>query len=132
MDDLEAFEHAALAQAPPGAVVVGASIAPDGTYGVAMTFLPSARVLMDDTLIRVDDRWENSGATTGVGITWSSLGTEDRGVLRLADEAPEDTSQAIVRYLGLEHRVPVRHGHFAFIAWNAPSPGEFPVVIRFD
>ncbi len=50
--DLAAFESTVLDQAPPGAVVVGASLSPDGRYGAALTFLPCANYLMDDVLYR--------------------------------------------------------------------------------
>jgi hypothetical protein len=40
--EIDAFEKAVIAQGPQGAVLVGASISPDGRYGAALTLLPSA------------------------------------------------------------------------------------------
>jgi hypothetical protein len=74
---------------------------------------------------------ESFGTSAG-GITLSSLGDEDRGVLRLEDQAPEGASSAVVMYGGQEHRVPVRYGHFLFVAWNAPSAFEDPILIGVD
>ena len=56
---------------------------------------------------------------------------EDEGVLRYSDEAPPDASLARVAYEGTEHPVPVRHGHFLFVAWNTPF-AEDPRLIGFD
>jgi hypothetical protein len=97
MGELLAFEQAAIAQAPPGAVLVGASISPDGNYGAALTFLPGANYLMDDVLVRRADEWEPYVGGSGGGLSWSELGQEDRGVLRFGDEAPEGASVALIR-----------------------------------
>ena len=129
--DLAAFESTVLDQAPPGAVVIGASLSPDGRYGAALTYLPSANYLMDDVLVRDGDRWQLRGGGSGGGISWSVLGEGDRGVLRYGGEAPEDASGAWVRYQGAEYRVPVRYGHFLFVAWDATSH-ENPALIRFE
>jgi hypothetical protein len=93
---------------------------------------PRASYLMDDVLVRVGDKWESLFGTSAGGITLSSLGDEDRGVLRLEDQAPEGASSAVVMYGGQEHRVPVRYGHFLFVAWNAPSAFEDPILIGVD
>jgi hypothetical protein len=138
MDELLAFEQAAIAQAPPGAALVGASVSPDGNYGAALTFLPGANYLMDDVLVRRDEMWEPYMGGSGGGFQWSILGEEDRGVLRYEDEAPEGTSVARILYQGQEYRMPVRHGHFLFVAWDAPAPSrdalaeERPTLIGFE
>jgi hypothetical protein len=132
--DLEAFEGTVLDQAPPGAVVIGASLSPDGRYGAALTYLPSANYLMDDVLVRDGDRWQLHGGGSGVGISWTFLGVlgeGDRGVLRYGGQAPDGASGAWVRYQGAEYKVPVRHGHFLFVAWDATSH-ENPALIRFE
>jgi hypothetical protein len=131
-DELVAFEKAVIAQAPRGAVVVGASVSPDGTYGAALTLLPTAGdYLMDDVFIRVGHEWEAySGGSAG--IRWTSLDDEsETGVLRYADEASAETSAAWIRYEGEDYRVPVRHGHFLFVAWRTRFH-EDPSVIRFE
>jgi hypothetical protein len=69
-------------KAPPGAVVIGASLSPDGINGAALTFLPSANYLMDDVFIRDGDRWQINGGGSGGGISWTALGEGQRGVLR--------------------------------------------------
>lgn len=132
MDELFAFEQAVIDQAPPGAVLIGASISHDGKYGAALTFHPGANYLMDDILVREGDRWELCEGGSGGGISWSRLGEEDRGVLRYGAEAPEGTSGALIRYQEQEHRVTVRHGHFLFVAWNVPSSCEQPNLLGFD
>lgn len=73
-DALAAFEEAVLAQAPPGSVLVGSAVSPDGMNGVALTILPTANdYAMDDVFERVDDRWvAASGSSGGSGIGWTS------------------------------------------------------------
>jgi len=130
--DLADFESMVLDQAPPGSVVVGASISPDGRYGAALTFLPSANYLMDDVFDRDGDRWQLNRGGSGGGISWSVLDEGDRGVTRYGGQAPEDASGAWVRYDGAEYKVPVRYGHFLFVAWDAAFPHEHPALIRFE
>lgn len=129
--DLAAFESMVLDQAPPGAVVIGASLSRDGRHGAALTFLPSANYLMDDVFFRDDDRWQLHTGGSGGGISWSVLGGGHRGVLRYGGQAPEGASGAWVRYEGTEYRVPVRYGHFLFVAWDTQSH-ENPTLIRFE
>jgi hypothetical protein len=131
MDELMAFERAVIAHAPAGAVLVGASVSPDRNYGAALTFLPSANYLMDDVLVRESGEWKMYVGGSGGGLTWSRLGEEDLGVVRYGDEAPVGTSVARIGWEGQEYRVPVRHGHFLFVAWDAPSGGE-PDLIGFE
>jgi hypothetical protein len=131
MDQLLAFEQAVIAQAPPGAVLIGASVSPDGHYGAALSLQPSANYLMDDVFARRAGRWEIHVSGSGGGQSWSKLGQEDHGVLRYGDEAPERASVARIGYQGQEHRAPVRHGHFLFVAWDAP-PDEWPSLIGFE
>jgi hypothetical protein len=131
MDALLAFEQAAIAQAPPGAVLVGASVSPDGNYRAALTFQPGANYLMDDVLVRRVEKWELYMGGSGGGLSWTKLGQEDCGVLRYGDEAPEGASVARIGYEGQEYLVPVRHGHFLFVAWDAP-PDERPSLIGFE
>jgi len=130
--ELVTFERAAIAQAPPGAVLVGASVSPDGNYGAALTFYPGANYLMDDILAREGDRWNLHTGGSGGGLHWTMLGEDDRGVLRYEDEAPKGTSAALIRYQGQDHRVIVRHGYFLFVAWNAASSYETPTLVGFD
>lgn len=100
MDELVAFERAVIAQAPPGSVLVGASVSPDGKYSAALTLHPGANYLMDDIFLRQGDHWELYEGGSGGGISWSRLGEEDRGVLRYGGEAPEGTSGALISYQG--------------------------------
>jgi hypothetical protein len=129
--DLAAFESMVLDQAPAGAVVIGTSLSRDGRYGAALTFLPSANYLMDDVFVREDDRWQSYTGGSGGGISWTVLGGGHRGVLRYGGQAPEDASGAWVRYEGAEYRVPVRYGHFLFVAWDTRSH-ENPTLIRVE
>jgi hypothetical protein len=131
MDELLAFEQAVIAQAPPGAVLVGASVSPDGTHGAALTLQPGANYLMDDVLVRRAGKWGMYVGGSGGGQSWSKLGQEDRGVLRYGDEAPQGASVARIGYERQEYRVPVRHGHFLFVAWDAPRD-EWPSLIGFE
>jgi hypothetical protein len=79
-----------------------------------------------------DGRWVAAGGGSGTGITWTSLSDEgETGVLRFGDEAPRDVSKARLRYEGQEHEVPVRHGHFLFVAWNTDFD-EDPQIVAFD
>jgi hypothetical protein len=131
MDELADFERAVMAQAPPGALLVGASVSPDGHYGAALTLQPGTAHLMDDVLVREADGWELYMGGRGGGLTWSRLGEEDRYVLRYGDEALEGASVARIGYGGQEYRVPVRHGHFVFVAWDVPSDEE-PRLLGFE
>jgi hypothetical protein len=131
IEALAAFESAVLAHAPPGSVVVGASISPDGRNGAALTLLPTAGYLMDDLFRQELDAWKTYAGGSGGGISWSTLGEQGRGVLRYGEEAPEGASAALVRYEGRQHRVPVRHGHFLFVVWDT-SFAENPSLIGFD
>jgi hypothetical protein len=132
-NELAAFEETVLAQAPPGAVVVGASISPDGKYGAALTLLPSASDYpMDDLFERVGDRWMDAGGGSGTGVSWSSMSEdESNGVLRYGDEAPLGSTKAWVAYEEKEVEVPVRHGHFLFVAWDTDYRDD-PRVVRFE
>jgi hypothetical protein len=137
MDELAGFEQGVMAQAPPGAVLVGASVSRDDHYGVALTLLPGPNYLMDDVLVRRAEKWELHVGGSGGGFQWSLL-EDDRGVLRYEEEAPESASVARVAYLGQEYRVPVPYGHFLFVAWDAPAPSRDaptegrPTLIGFD
>jgi hypothetical protein len=132
-NDLPTFERAVLAQAPPGAVLAGASLSPDGKYGAALAVLPTAGgYLMDDVLVRTSDGWENYTGGSGGGISWTNLHEADNaGVLRYGDGAPSEATAAWIRYEGSEHRVPVRHGHFLFVAWNTDLH-EDPQLVGFE
>ncbi|MGH3495567.1 MAG: hypothetical protein ACRDQ1_20375 [Sciscionella sp.] len=115
----EALAEVALADAPPGAVIIGLSIARDERRGATLTFLPGANYLMDDVFEFVDGSWQNrEGGSGGPGINWTG---DDVGVLRFSGEAPDGVQTAVVKYSGVEHRVPVRHGHFLFVSWTRPS-----------
>ena len=127
------LEAAVLAQAPPGAVVVGVSLSPDRRHGAALTLLPSAtNYPMDDLFELAGDRWTAAHGGSGLGISWSSM-TDDgsRGVVRFGDEAPSGATAARIMYEGREHEVPVRHGHFLFVAWDTDFH-EDPQVIAFE
>jgi hypothetical protein len=131
-NEIAHFERAVLAQGPRGAVVVGVSLSPDGRYGAALTLLPSAgNYWMDDVFIRVGDGWKIHGGGNG-GLCWSSLGEDGKtGVLRYGDEAPAGAISALIDYEGEQQLVPVRHGHFLYVAWDT-AYREDPRVIRFE
>lgn len=132
MNELVAFEQAVLAQAPPGALLVGASVSPDGKYGAALTLQPGANYQMDDVLVRRGDRWEPHSGGSGGGTSWTWLGEEeDLGVLRYGGEAPEGASGVLVNFQGKQQRVIVRHGHFLFVAWNVTFDSQ-PTLVGFD
>ncbi|HEU5278725.1 MAG TPA: hypothetical protein VFU26_07475 [Gaiellaceae bacterium] len=131
-DDLASLENAVLQQGPRGAVLIGASVSPDKRYGATLTFLQSANYLMDDVFERGEHGWEQFTGGSGGGISWSLIDEDsERGVLRYGDEAPSDASVAIVSYQGQESRVPVRHGHFLFVAWQT-SDDETPMLVGFE
>jgi hypothetical protein len=69
----------------------------------------------------------------GVGATCrgASLDTKTAASCSFGDEAPEGASITLIGYVGQEYRVPVRHGHFLFVAWDAP-PDERLSLIRFE
>ena len=128
-DLTEALTAVILADAPPGAVIVGTSIAPDWGRAAALTFLPTANYLMDDLFEYVDGAWHNQeGGSGGPGINWSG---SDIGVLRFSDEAPRDAQAVVIRYEGRDHRVPVRHGHFLFVVWDT-ALSEDPMLVGFE
>ena len=125
----DALVRAVLAEAPPGAVIVGLSVSPDGRRAAALTLLRSADYLMDDLFDYVDGVWRSGeGGSGGPGINWSG---GDLGVLRFAGEAPGDVRHAVVRYDGQEHRVPTEHGYFLFVVWETPFSHD-PELVRFE
>lgn len=128
-DTTDGVSEVVLDDAPPGTVIVGLSIAPDGRRAAALTFLPTANYLMDDLFELSDGIWRNqSGGSGGPGINWTG---SDVGVLRFSGEAPRDAETAVIGYDSDEHRVPVNHGHFLFVAWDTPFSHD-PELIRFD
>jgi hypothetical protein len=128
-DQTEALAKTVLAGAPPGTLIVETSIAPDGRRAAALMFLPSANYLMDDLLEWIDGTWRSQeGGSGGPGMNWSG---GDIGVLRFSGEAPGGAQTAVIRFDGSEHRVPIKHGHFLFVAWDTPFSHD-PEVIRFD
>jgi len=87
--EIEAFEQAVIEQSPRRVVVVGSSISPDGLYATALTLLPTANdYLMDDLFVRTPNGWKAHVGGSGGGIQWTSLGDDERGVLRYSGEAP--------------------------------------------
>jgi hypothetical protein len=132
--ELEQFEQAVMKQAPPGAKLVGASISPDGNHGVSLTYVPTATYLMDDLFVRTSEGWEDDGGGSGGGGSWTAIGEDDQlGVLRYGDEAPRGAAIALIESDGQKHRVPVRHGHFFFVAWNVSSSAiEEPLLLGFE
>jgi hypothetical protein len=86
---------------------------------------------MDDLFERVGDRWVGGGGS-GSGISWSSLSEDgSTGVVRYGDEAPPGAVKIWVAYEGQEVEVPVRHGHFFFVAWDTDFH-EDPRLARFE
>src|SRR3954469_24340354 len=118
MNDADTLERAVLAQGPPGALLVGASVSPDGRYGTALTLDASTRYPMDDILEWSGERWKPYSGGSGAGTSWTRLGKDgDIGVLRFAGVAPAGVSTVVVEFQGQQHRVTPRYGHFLFVAW---------------
>lgn len=130
-DDLASLERAALAKAPPGAVVAGSSLSPDGRYGVVLTLAGAQRDYpMDGIFARFAGRWEDHGNGGGTQTAWRSLDGE-AGVVPFADRAPEAATAAWIAYEGREVRVPVRSGYFFFVAWDTTYSDD-PTIVRFE
>jgi len=132
-DELVRFEEAVLAQAPPGSIVVGSAISPDGSYGASLTILPSATDYpMDDLFERTGERWIGAVGGSGGGVTWTSTERTDKpGVLRYADEAPNGARSAVIAYEEREYQVPVREGWFFLVVWETAYTEE-PRLLRFE
>jgi hypothetical protein len=105
-------------------------VGPDCRYGAALTYLPSANYLMDDVFARNDDRWELHSGGSGGGLAWTAL-DDETGVLRYEDEAPAGARAARIEFGGREYVVPVRFGHFLFVAWDADGDEE-PRLVDFE
>jgi len=75
---------------------------------------------------REENGWSGGSGTSFGGTGWTS------GVLFFGGDAPAGAAEAVVRYEGAEHRVPVVSGFFVFVAWNAPD-GDWgpPELVRF-
>jgi hypothetical protein len=75
---------------------------------------------------------EGSGMSFG-GIGWTTIETDgDGGVLFFGGEAPAGAVEAVVRYRGTEHRLPVESGFFVVVQWNvAEDDREEPRLVRF-
>lgn len=130
--EIDSFEQALIEDAPRPLVIVGSALSPDGHYGVALTLLPTANdYLLDDLLVRTSEGWEGYTGGSGGGIQWTSLGSEDVGVLRFSGEAPAGATVARIAYEGETHPTPIRHGHFFFVVWDTPYREE-PVLLGFE
>jgi hypothetical protein len=132
--ELELFEQAVLKQSPPRAKLVGVSISPDGNHGASLTYLPTATYLMDNLFVRTSEGWEDDGGGSAGGGSWTAIGEDDGiEVLRYGDEAPAGAAIALIESEGQKHRIPVRHGHFFFVAWNVSSSAiEEPLLLGFE
>jgi len=113
-----------LAGAPPGAVIIGLCIAPNGLRAAALTLLPSADYLMDDLFHDADGHWQpGEGGSGGQGINWSG---GDLGVVRFSGEAPVDARYAVVRYDGRgASRFEEERSQGAFVNARAGEATEF-------
>jgi hypothetical protein len=122
-----------LGRTPPGSVVVGSGISPDGRFGVSLTILPSASSYpMDDLFEHIDGRWVDAGGGSCGGVGWTSLGgTGDRGVLRFAGEAAAGAKVALIAYDGREYQVPIREGWFFLAVWDTANTEE-PRLLGFE
>jgi hypothetical protein len=129
-DDLASLKRAVVGQAPPGAVVIGVSVSPDGRYGAVLTYLSGANYVMDDVFARDGDRWEFHSGGSGGSLQWTSL-DDETGVLRYEEEAPAGASVARVEFEDQEHTVPVRFGRFLFVACDTDGE-EDPRLVNFE
>lgn len=81
------------------------------------------------------DGWLEHTTSNG-GLAYTGIGEDDDGnsigVLRYYGEARADSEIALVRWRDAVHEVPVQHGHFAFVAWDASeSEDHNPEVVGF-
>ena len=63
-----------------------------------------------------------------MGIAWAA---RERRCAPVGDEASEGAAAAVIEYEGVEHRVPVRHDHFLFVAWDTLYVAD-PVLKCFE
>ncbi len=131
--DQSDLEEAILAGHAPGVALIGTSVSPDGRYATGLVYLESADCLLDEVVARGGNGvWLSHYGGSGGGMNWTSLSDDARfGVLRFADEAPPGATVARVAYEGAEHVVPVRHGHFLFVAWDTDFH-EDPQLLGFE
>jgi hypothetical protein len=150
-DSLEEWtlKQAALAQAPPGAVLGGSSVSADGKYGAVLTLLPSAGDYpMDDLFERVGDewshpsRWRRIGGGAGGGVTWAS--SPGRGVLRWSAAAPPERIPDIpvmakahvpwvrIAWAGRKYGAFVHNGWFYLVIWDSECSEDEPRVIGYE
>jgi hypothetical protein len=70
-------------------------------------------------------------AGVGAACRGASLDRKTAASCALEMRPPEGASITLIGYVGQEYRVPVRHGPFLFVAWDAP-PDERLSLIRFE
>jgi hypothetical protein len=129
--EIEDFERAVIGLGPRPLTILGSSISSDGRYGAALTLLPTANnYVMNNLYERTPEGWKDCGGGNG-DIEWTALSDDGRGVLAFGGEAPPDVVVARIFYEEREHTVPVRFGHFFFVAWDTSDKGE-PELLGFD
>ena len=80
---------------------------------------------------RDGDGWAGGSGTSFWGTGWISI-DDDNGLLFFGGDAPAGAVEAVVRYEGVEQRVPVESGFFVFVAWNVPDDDwSEPELVRF-
>ena len=82
---------------------------------------------------REDDGWSGRSGMSFGGTGWTLVDAADgTGLLFFGGEAPAGAVEAVVRYRGAEHRVPVASGFFVFVEWNVREDDwDQPELIGF-
>jgi hypothetical protein len=128
--DIAEFEDAIVSLNSRPIVVLGSSLSPDGRYGAALIRLPTATdYVLNTVYASTPEGWKDHTGGNG-DIQWVSLGRSG-GVMAYGGEAPHTATAARVLYEGVEHTVPIRHGHFFFVSWDTNYDGE-PTLLGFD
>jgi hypothetical protein len=130
----ESLEEAARGDIPARfARTLVSELSPDGRTAFVLLGTNEEPYLYPYAVIcsRAEDGWSPGSGTSFGGIGWTSLGAgDDTGVLFFGGDAPAGAVEAVVRYRGEEHRVPVTSGFFVFVAWNVVDgdPSELALV----
>jgi hypothetical protein len=109
--------------------VIASEVSGDNAYVLLNTGTDDSPYPYGVHCVREGGRWyEGSG---GNGSAWVLTDEEtDRGFLAYWDEAPPRSDAVSVRFEGRDYEVPVVHGHFLLVVWDASS-SDWPQLRGF-
>lgn len=111
------------------------AISPDAQWAATLLRVRETSYWLESLYQYGSDGWIEETTSNGV-LAYSGVGEAEDGtpigILRYYGKAPADSELALIRWRDEVHEVPVRHGHFAFAAWDASEHEGFdPEAVAF-